>query len=44
MEANRPYRMNIVNCEKPDSQSNYGNYERLTIIVYCTFSYSLKTL
>ena len=34
MEANVPYRFNIVNCEKVNSQFNFGKYDVVINIRY----------
>ncbi len=41
MTVDCPYRFNIINCEKPDSQFNYG---KSAIIVFDQICYSLSVI
>ena len=36
MEANKPYRFNIVNCEKLNSQFNFGTKGIILAYSHCT--------
>lgn len=35
MVADVPYRFNVINCEKTNSQFNYGKWPPVFVCVYC---------